>query len=113
MTGIPDTSTAIRWQDVAALTDLPALGGRLVVVPGGEIALLRNERDEIFAIDNRCPHKGGPLAEGAVSGHSVYCPLHNWRIDLTCGQACAPDVGQVRTWPVRVTDGRILIGLPL
>ncbi len=100
------------WKEVATLADIPALGGRVVATRGGEIALLRNERGEVYALDNRCPHKGGPLDEGAVSGDTVYCPLHNWRIDLTCGQAREPDVGCVRTWPVRLEGERVFVRLP-
>ncbi|AWP22928.1 nitrite reductase (NAD(P)H) small subunit [Acidiferrobacter sp. SPIII_3] len=100
------------WKEVATLADIPALGGRVVATRDGEIALLRNERGEVYALDNRCPHKGGPLAEGAVSGDTVYCPLHNWRIDLTCGEARDPDTGCVRTWPVRLEGERVFIRLP-
>ena len=100
------------WKEVATLADIPALGGRAVATRDGEIALLRNERGEVYALDNRCPHKGGPLAEGAVSGDTVYCPLHNWRIDLTCGEARDPDTGCVRTWPVRLEGERVFIRLP-
>ena len=100
------------WKEVATLADIPALGGRVVATRDGEIALLRNERGEVYALDNRCPHKGGPLAEGAVSGDTVYCPLHNWRIDLTCGEARDPDRGCVRTWPVRLEGERVFIRLP-
>ncbi len=100
------------WKEVATLADIPALGGRVVATGGGEIALLRNERNEVYALDNRCPHKGGPLAEGTVSGDIVYCPLHNWRIDLKRGQAREPDVGCVRTWPVRLEGERVFVRLP-
>ncbi len=100
------------WKEVATLADIPALGGRVVATRDGEIALLRNERGEVYALDNRCPHKGGPLAEGAVSGDTVYCPLHNWRIDLTCGEARDPDTGCVRTWPVRLEGERVFVRLP-
>lgn len=105
-------TTASSWKEVATLTDIPALGGRVLITTAGPIALLRNELGEVFALENRCPHKGGPLAEGFVSGRTVYCPLHNWQIDLACGEARAPDVGCVRTWPVRVDGERIFVRLP-
>ena len=99
------------WQEVAALADIPPLGGRVLMLAGREVALLRNEDGEIFALDNRCPHKGGPLAEGTVTGRTVHCPLHGWRIDLTCGQARDPDCGSVRTWDVRIEGDRVLLRL--
>jgi len=105
-------ATPSQWKDVAALSDVPIWGGRVLVTSVGSIALLRNETGEVFALDNHCPHKGGPLAEGTVSGHTVYCPLHNWQIDMTCGQAREPDKGCVRTWPVRVEGDRIWVRLP-
>ncbi len=100
------------WQEVANLADVPKLGGRVLVTTSGPIALLRNESGTIFALDNRCPHKGGPLAEGYVSGQTVYCPLHNWQIDMQCGEAREPDKGCVRTWPVRVEGERVFLRLP-
>ncbi|MHB1511985.1 nitrite reductase small subunit NirD [Acidiferrobacter sp.] len=102
----------MTWRDVAGLADIPPLGGRVLVTPTGEIALLRNEDGEVFALDNHCPHKGGPLAEGTVTGYTVHCPLHGWRIDLSSGQARDPDCGSVRTWDVRIEGDRILLRLP-
>lgn len=100
------------WQEVASLGDIPRLGGRVLATTSGEIAILRNESGTIFALDNRCPHKGGPLSEGYVSGETVYCPLHNWQIDMRCGEAREPDKGCVRTWPVRIEGERVFIRLP-
>ena len=100
-----------RWIDVGALDDIPRRGARVVKTPAGCIAIFRTEADEVYALDDRCPHKGGPLSQGIVHGRSVTCPLHNWVIDLTTGQAKAPDAGRVATVPVRCADGRLLLDL--
>lgn len=99
--------------DIGSLDDIPAQGARLVKTAQGCVALFRTADDQVFALDDRCPHKGGPLSEGIVHGTSVTCPLHNWVFDLNTGQAQGADEGQVRTWPVKVKAGRILIDASL
>lgn len=101
----------MHWIAVGSLEDIPPLGGRYVETDKGQIALLRNETDEIFAVENRCPHRGGPLSEGYVSGKVVFCPLHNWQIDLTKGEALPPDVGCVKAYPVKIESGQIFLSL--
>lgn len=97
------------WIDIGALDDVPVLGARLVKTPRGCIAVFRNREDEVFALTDRCPHKGGPLSQGIVHGRTVTCPLHNWVISLESGGAQGADEGHVRTFDVRVDNGRILI----
>jgi nitrite reductase (NADH) small subunit len=97
------------WIDIGCREDLPQRGARRVIVSGVKVAVFRTGEDEIFALIDHCPHRGGPLSEGIVSGRSVACPLHNWVIDLASGQAREPDVGCVPTLPVMVVDGRILL----
>lgn len=97
------------WIDIGAVDDIPVLGARVVKTPQGCIAVFRNRDDEVFAITDRCPHKGGPLSQGIVHGRTVTCPLHNWVISLESGSAEGADDGQVRTFNVRVDNGRILI----
>lgn len=82
-----------EWIYVGELADIPRQGARTVSAPSGEIAVFRTVDDRVFALRNRCPHRGGPLAEGIVHGHSVTCPLHNWVLDLSSGEAVAPDQG--------------------
>ncbi len=77
----------------------------------GDIAVFRTGDDRVFALLDRCPHKGGPLSQGIVFDNRVACPLHNWVIDLEAGAACAPDEGQVRRFPVRVTEGTVYLCL--
>jgi len=100
-----------NWIEVGKLTDIPRLGARIVQSPEGEIALFRNADDEVFALRNQCPHKGGPLAEGIVAGHRVTCPLHNWRIELESGSAMAPDVGCTPSFPIRLEGAAIYLSL--
>lgn len=98
-----------NWIDVGALDDIPKLGARLVKTPRGCVALFRAANDEVFALDDKCPHKGGPLSQGIVHGKSVTCPLHNWVISLETGAACGADKGTTATHAVRVEGGRLLL----
>ena len=97
------------WIDIAALDEIPQRGARVVKTALGCVAVFRTGADEVFALDNACPHKAGPLAEGIVHGKSVTCPLHNWVISLETGAAQGADEGQVTTDPARVENGRILL----
>jgi len=103
-----------RLTDVCALTDIPVLGARVVERAGhphGNIAVFRTSDDRVFAVHDRCPHKGGPLSQGIVFGDRVACPLHNWTIDLATGEALAPDTGCARRFAARVENGRVLVAL--
>jgi len=101
----------MEWQQVGRLDDIPKLGARVVRTPDGDVALFRTADDQLFALRNRCPHKGGPLAEGIVFGHRVACPLHNWAIDLESGVAVPPDEGCVGRYPVRLEGREIYLSL--
>lgn len=103
----PASSTAAPdWVEVCRIDDIPALGARVLEREGGDnIALFRTASGNVFALRDRCPHKGGPLSQGIVAGETVTCPLHSWNLGLDTGQARAPDVGCVTTYPVRVEDG--------
>lgn len=99
------------WITIGALDEIPRLGARVVKTSDDEIAIFRAADDSVFALSNRCPHKGGPLGEGILHGHRVTCPLHNWMIELESGEAVAPDVGCVRRYPVQVEKGVVRIAL--
>lgn len=99
--------------DIGSLDDIPAQGARLVKTAQGCVAVFRTADDRVFALEDQCPHKGGPLSEGIVHGTSVTCPLHNWVFDMNTGQAQGADQGMVRTYPVKVQGGRILIDASL
>lgn len=97
------------WIEIGRLADIPRRGARCVKTPMGVIAVFRTMEDQVFAIENRCAHKGGPLGEGIVHGASVTCPLHNWVFDLATGRAQGADEGEVRTFEIDVVDGRIFM----
>ena len=99
------------WVDVGMVSDIPKLGARVVRTADGDIAVFRTADDEIFALRDKCPHKGGPLSQGIVHGKRVACPLHDWKIHLDTGHAVAPDEGCAARYPVTVDDGRILLSL--
>ncbi|MBC7907285.1 MAG: nitrite reductase small subunit NirD [Rhodospirillaceae bacterium] len=101
------------WTAIGTLNDIPPLGARTVETPLGQVAVFRTAEDEVFALINKCPHKGGPLSEGIVSGRKVACPLHNWVIDLNSGEAVAPDNGCTTVVPVKIEDGLLYLAPPL
>lgn len=101
-----------QYYSVGSLDECLVQVGRVVVIEGQEIAIFRTSDGNIYALANKSPHpKGGPLAEGIVSGHYIYDPLYDWKIDLTNGAVQAPDSGQVVTYPVIVNNTDIQIGL--
>jgi len=103
----------MNWIRITETTNLPPREGRTLDLNGRSLALF-NLGDRYVAIDNRCPHKGGPLADGIVGGTTVTCPLHNWRVCLESGSVtkpCDSGVPLVRTYPVKVEDGILLLGL--
>ncbi|RZM00420.1 MAG: nitrite reductase small subunit NirD [Variovorax sp.] len=98
------------WTTICRLEDIPVLGARRVARPAGvAVAVFRTADDAVFALLDRCPHKGGPLSQGIVFGHSVACPLHNWTIALDDGCARAPDDGCVPRFACRVEAGAVLL----
>ncbi|CAO3425753.1 nitrite reductase small subunit NirD [Azospirillum doebereinerae] len=103
----------IAWTPVGTVDDIPVLGSRVVRTPNGKVALFRTAEDEVFALEDRCPHKNGPLSQGIVHGRRVTCPLHSWVIDLATGEAVAPDEGRAGHIPVRVEGRVITIALDL
>ena len=98
-----------EWVSVGAVADIPRLGARVIRTQKGDIAVFRTGDDRVYALVNRCPHKGGPLSQGIVHGDKVACPLHDWKISLVTGEAAAPDKGCVPTIPVKVIAGRIFV----
>lgn len=97
------------WLDIGGLGDIPRQGARIVKTKRGCVAVFRTADDNVFALDDRCPHKGGPLSQGIVHDKSVTCPLHNWVIALDTGAAQGADKGWVGTHRVKVEQGRLLL----
>ncbi len=101
----------MNWISIGTLSDIPRRGARCVATLQGKIAVFRTADDQVFAIEDHCPHKGGPLSQGIVHGAAVTCPLHNWVISLETGKALGADEGAVRTIPVRIEGERLFIAL--
>jgi nitrite reductase (NADH) small subunit len=101
-----------EWKTVCRLHDIPVLGARRVERSHAPaIALFRTASDQVFALLDACPHKGGPLSQGIVFGESVACPLHNWTISLADGSARAPDVGCTQRFSVRIDGDAVQLDL--
>ena len=97
-----------NWKRICLVSEIPVLGSRCVQRPVGmDVAVFRNDKDEVFALLDRCPHKGGPLSQGIVFGTSVACPLHNWTIGMAEGCAKAPDEGCTPKFAVLVENGAV------
>ena len=98
------------WKPICKVDDIPVLGSRRVQRPQGpQVAIFRTADDQVFALLDRCPHKGGPLSQGIVFGKSVACPLHNWTIALDSGTAKEPDEGCTAKFSVKVEGGQVLL----
>jgi nitrite reductase (NADH) small subunit len=98
------------WKLICQVADIPVLGARRVQrAVGMDVALFRTDGDEVFALLDRCPHKGGPLSQGIVFGKAVACPLHNWTIAFETGQAAAPDEGSTPRFSVKVEGGAVYL----
>lgn len=108
---MPNEKDMSSWHHVCALTDIPVLGARVVKSVHGDIAVFRNAEDEVFALRDKCPHKGGPLSQGIVFGRRVACPLHGWNIELKDGCAVEPDEGCATSFPVHIEEGKIYLQL--
>ena len=106
-----DMKAKDAWVRLCAVDEIPLLGSRMVERAAGNIAVFRTGDDRVFALLDRCPHKGGPLSQGIVHGEAVTCPLHSWQIDLESGEAKAPDVGCARRFPVKVEQGDVFLEL--
>ena len=100
-----------EWKSICKLDDIPRLDSRIVRSMNGDIALFRTSSDEVFALRDRCPHKGGPLSQGLVHGNQVTCPLHGWRLRLDSGEAVAPDQGCSRRYPIRIESGTVFLDI--
>ncbi len=99
------------WIDIGQLEDIPRLGARVISSVHGDIAVFRTKDDKVFALLDKCPHKGGALSQGIVHGDKVTCPLHNWVIGLMDGEAQGYDTGCTPSFPVKQEGDRILLSL--
>lgn len=102
---------AKTWIAIGSINDIPRQGARCVKNGEMTIAVFRTSDDRVFALEDRCPHKNGPLSQGIVHDGCVTCPLHNWVISLETGQAQGADSGQTKSFPVKIDGTTVLIGL--
>ena len=103
-------NAATQWIPICKVEDIPMLGARVVTEgAAGPVAVFRTAGNEVFAVLDRCPHKGGPLSQGIVHGKSVACPLHNWNIGLEDGCAAAPDEGCAKTYAIHVEGEQVFL----
>ena len=100
-----------NWIEIGAVEEIPKLCSRVVETAKGDIAVFRAADDHVFALRDSCPHKQGPLSQGIVHGHTVTCPLHNWKIDLASGEAQAPDEGCTGKYEAKVEAGIVYLAL--
>jgi nitrite reductase (NADH) small subunit len=98
---------AKNWVAIGSLHDIPRQGARCVKHGDTTIAVFRTHDDRVFAIEDKCPHKNGPLSQGIVHDNCVTCPLHNWVINLETGLAQGADEGATSTFPVKL-DGEMI-----
>jgi nitrite reductase (NADH) small subunit len=96
--------------NLGSVSRIPMGQGRCYVVGSEEIAIFRQRDGQLFAVQNRCPHRQGPLSEGVVGGGRVICPLHAHRFDLQDGAGSEPEEC-VRVFPVKICEGEILLRL--
>ncbi|MDL4842245.1 nitrite reductase small subunit NirD [Aquibacillus rhizosphaerae] len=94
---------------VGNYSDLPERLGKTVVIDDLEVAVFKLSSGKVKAIENKCPHKGGVLADGMVSGEHVFCPMHDWKISVVDGEVQAPDEGCVQTFKTEVTDDQVYL----
>lgn len=104
---------AENWIEIGHVDEIPYLGSRVIKTSGADIAVFKTSTGEVFALEDKCPHKGGPLSQGIVHGRSVSCPLHNWNISLEDGEALGPDSGCAHVISVQIDKGRIYLALDL
>ncbi|MEL6752242.1 MAG: nitrite reductase small subunit NirD [Pseudomonadota bacterium] len=98
-----------NWVAIGQLSDIPRLGSRRVLAGEMKLAIFRTADDAVFALEDKCPHKAGPLSQGIVHDGCVTCPLHNWVIALDTGEAQGADEGAVRTFALKLDGETILI----
>ncbi|SDD23866.1 nitrite reductase (NADH) small subunit [Paenibacillus sp. UNCCL117] len=103
---------SLVWVKAVAYEDLAPHTGRTIRYQGEEVALFKLSSGKLHAIQNRCPHKDGVLAEGIVCDEHVFCPMHDRKIHLPSGEVQKPDTGCVRTYLTRIEDGLIYIAFP-
>ena len=97
-----------EFTDLGPVDAIPLDEGRVYCLGRRSIAVFRPRDGRIYALENRCPHRGGPLADGVVGDGMVICPLHGWKFELASGR-CGSEATGVKTYPAALIDGRIRV----
>lgn len=100
-----------KWVAIGQLHDIPRRGARCVESGGMTIAIFRTMDDRLFALEDKCPHKNGPLSQGMIHDGCVTCPMHGWVISLETGKAMGADEGSTTSFPVRLDGDRVLLAV--
>ena len=99
------------WIKVTSLDQIPTMGARKILIDDLEIGIFKNSKEEVFALENKCPHKDGVLTEGMIHGNTVTCPLHNWDIDLETGIAKDEEADCVTRYELKVEDNIVYLNI--
>ncbi len=99
-----------QWVRVCSSAEAPDAGKAGQYTAAGVDVCLANVEGEIFALDNLCPHRAGPLGEGWVEGNAVVCPWHAWAFDVKTGE-CAEERSRVAIFPLKREGGDVLINI--
>ena len=99
----------MKLVNLGPVDKVPKGQGFCFMAGGEEIAVFRQRDGQLFATQNRCPHKQAPLSEGLMGGGVVICPFHSHKFDLCTGQG--PDQEKLKVYPVKEKDGQLLLTL--
>ena len=105
----PNDKKSAKVVSIGSIQDLPERLGKIVFIGKTEVAVFKLLNGSIRAVENRCPHKGGVLSEGMVSGEFVFCPMHDWKICLDNGKVQAPDTGCVKTYQTKINGDEVFL----
>ena len=104
---------AVVFAEIGTLADLPVGLGRAYRIGPHRLAVYRTRDGAVFAVDDKCPHKGGPLSDGMLAGDQIVCPLHNNRFQGVTGECEAAEVCPVTAYPVEVVGDVVKVGVPV
>lgn len=100
-----------RERIVCGLAELAEAGALAVDLGDTRVAVFHHE-GRVFALNETCPHRGGPLHQGEIEDGVVRCPWHGWQFDLATGASPLNPRSRVAAYPARVADGRVSVTLP-
>ncbi|MBS1841454.1 MAG: nitrite reductase small subunit NirD [Acidobacteria bacterium] len=108
------SSAGKQWLRVAPCDSIPVREGRVVEIASRQVAIF-NLGERFVAVENRCPHRGGPLADGIISGDTIVCPIHAWKFNVQTGVSVnhAESGVCLKSFPVQIEAGVISIEVPL